>query len=69
MLFDRLQRLHTLAQLNYAVVAIDGRGSYHRGLKFEGHIKNKMVNIFMYRYIMLCSKVSNCNKLNSIGNL
>lgn len=37
-------RLNTLASLGYAVVVIDGRGSCQRGLKFEGALKNKMVN-------------------------
>ncbi|CAH2292829.1 dipeptidyl peptidase 9 isoform X1 [Pelobates cultripes] len=35
-------RLNTLAHLGYAVVVIDGRGSSHRGLTFEGAIKNRM---------------------------
>ncbi|KAG8454462.1 hypothetical protein GDO86_000908 [Hymenochirus boettgeri] len=35
-------RLNTLAHLGYAVVVIDGRGSCHRGLSFEGALKNKM---------------------------
>ncbi|XP_053317784.1 dipeptidyl peptidase 9 [Spea bombifrons] len=35
-------RLNTLAHLGYAVIVIDGRGSCHRGLSFEGELKNKM---------------------------
>ncbi|KAM8940315.1 dipeptidyl peptidase 9 isoform 2-T2 [Pelodytes ibericus] len=35
-------RLNTLARLGYAVVVIDGRGSCHRGLSFEGALKNRM---------------------------
>ncbi|ETE59655.1 Dipeptidyl peptidase 9, partial [Ophiophagus hannah] len=38
-------RLNTLASLGYAVVVIDGRGSCQRGLKFEGALKNQMVEI------------------------
>lgn len=38
----RFLRLHTLASLGYAVVVIDSRGSCHRGLRFEGHIKDKL---------------------------
>nr|CAB3239881.1 dipeptidyl peptidase 8-like [Phallusia mammillata] len=38
----RYQRLYTLSSLGYVVVAIDGRGSPHRGLQFEGYLKNKM---------------------------
>lgn len=36
-------RLNTLASLGYVVVVIDNRGSCHRGLKFEGAFKYKMV--------------------------
>lgn len=37
-------RLSTLASLGYVVLVIDGRGSCQRGLKFEGAVKDKMVN-------------------------
>lgn len=37
-------RLTTLAALGYAVLVIDGRGSCQRGLRFEGAVKDKMVN-------------------------
>ncbi|CAH2292831.1 dipeptidyl peptidase 9 isoform X1 [Pelobates cultripes] len=42
-------RLNTLAHLGYAVVVIDGRGSSHRGLTFEGAIKNRMVRAILPR--------------------
>lgn len=38
-------RLHTLAAQGYAVVLIDGRGSCHRGLKFESHINGCLGNV------------------------
>lgn len=38
-------RLSTLASLGYVVLVIDGRGSCQRGLKFEGAVKDKMVNL------------------------
>lgn len=38
----RFLRHHTLASQGYAVVVIDGRGSSHRGLDFEAHIKNRL---------------------------
>lgn len=38
----RYLRLHMLASQGYCVVAIDSRGSYHRGLAFESHIKHRM---------------------------
>ncbi|CAK8694929.1 dipeptidyl peptidase 9-like [Clavelina lepadiformis] len=41
----RYQRLYTLSSLGYVVIAIDGRGSTHRGLQFEGHLKHKMGQI------------------------
>lgn len=44
----RHQRLSTLSALGYLVVTIDGRGATHRGLKFESHIKHKMVHFFSY---------------------
>lgn len=41
----RQLRLHMLAAQGYCVVAIDSRGSRHRGLAFEGHLRCKMVII------------------------
>lgn len=38
-------RLSTLASLGYVVLVIDGRGSCQRGLKFEGAVKDRMVNV------------------------
>lgn len=38
----RQLRMHMLAARGYCVVAIDSRGSQHRGLHFEGHIKGRM---------------------------
>lgn len=35
--------LYLLASQGYCVVAIDSRGSHHRGVQFEGHIRGKMV--------------------------
>lgn len=53
-------RMHMLAAQGYCVVAIDSRGSHHRGLKFESHLKGKMVNklhsitsCFLYSWSML----------------
>lgn len=41
-----------LAAQGYCVVAIDSRGSRHRGLEFEGHLRCKMVN---NSHIYFCS--------------
>uniref|UniRef100_T1J0E1 Dipeptidyl peptidase 9 n=1 Tax=Strigamia maritima TaxID=126957 RepID=T1J0E1_STRMM len=38
----RQLRLHMLAHQGYVVIVIDSRGSRHRGLKFESHIKDRM---------------------------
>lgn len=35
-------RMHMLAAQGYCVVAIDSRGSQHRGLNFESHLKGRM---------------------------
>ena len=40
----RQLRLHMLAALGYCVVTIDSRGSQNRGVKFESHIKGRMVS-------------------------
>ena len=36
-----------LAAQGYCVVAIDSRGSQHRGLQFESHLRRKMVSIML----------------------
>lgn len=38
----RQLRMHMLAARGYCVVAVDSRGSQHRGLQFESHLKGKM---------------------------
>ncbi|KAI8129793.1 Dipeptidyl peptidase 8 [Lucilia cuprina] len=35
-------RMHMLAAQGYCVICIDSRGSRHRGIKFEGHIRCRM---------------------------
>lgn len=34
--------MHMLAAQGYCVICIDSRGSRHRGIKFEGHIRCRM---------------------------
>lgn len=34
--------MHMLAARGYCVIAIDSRGSQHRGLQFEAHLRCKM---------------------------
>lgn len=38
----RFLRLQSMASLGIAVVVLDVRGSCHRGLEFEGHLKNRL---------------------------
>lgn len=38
-------RMHMLASQGYCVIQIDSRGSQHRGLRFESHLRGKMVSI------------------------
>lgn len=38
----RQLRMHMLASQGYCVVCIDSRGSRHRGVKFESHIRHRM---------------------------
>ncbi|XP_046397850.1 dipeptidyl peptidase 9 isoform X2 [Ischnura elegans] len=38
----RSLRMHMLAALGYCVVAIDSRGSQHRGVQFESHLRCRM---------------------------
>lgn len=43
--------MHMLASQGYVVIAIDSRGSRHRGLIFESHLKGRLVstcNISMF---------------------
>lgn len=41
----RQLRMHMLAAQGYCVVAIDSRGSQHRGLQFESYLRGRMVCI------------------------
>jgi len=36
--------MHMLASQGYVVIAIDSRGSRHRGLIFESHLKGRLVS-------------------------
>lgn len=38
----RQLRMHMMAARGYCVVCIDSRGSKHRGIKFESHLRCKM---------------------------
>lgn len=40
-----------LAAQGYCVIQIDSRGSQHRGLRFESHLRGKMVGFYNYSAI------------------
>jgi dipeptidyl-peptidase 9 len=40
--------LYLLASQGYCVVSVDSRGSHHRGVQFESHIRRRMVIILSY---------------------
>lgn len=40
--------MHMLASQGYVVIAIDSRGSRHRGLIFESHLKGRLVSNSLY---------------------
>lgn len=42
-----------LASQGYVVIAIDSRGSRHRGLIFESHIKGRLVSVSNYLNILI----------------
>lgn len=44
----RQLRMHMLAAQGYCVVAIDSRGSQHRGLLFESHIRGRMGTVELH---------------------
>lgn len=39
--------LYLLASQGYCVVSVDSRGSHHRGVQFESHIRRRMVSNFV----------------------
>ncbi|XP_045465826.1 dipeptidyl peptidase 9 [Harmonia axyridis] len=55
----RQLRMHMLASRGYVVVAIDSRGSHHRGLQFEGHIKGRMGTLELMDQVEVLNWLSN----------
>lgn len=49
----RYGRIFTYTILGYAVLIIDGRGSAHRGLQFEGYLKNQLVSSLFLRCLLI----------------
>lgn len=46
--------LYLLASQGYCVVSVDSRGSHHRGLQFESHIRRRMVSELRNPSFWLC---------------
>lgn len=38
----RQLRMHMLAAQGYCVICVDSRGSWHRGVEFESHLRRQM---------------------------
>lgn len=45
--------MHMLASQGYVVIAIDSRGSRHRGLAFESHLKGRLVRTLLCDYVLI----------------
>lgn len=44
----RQLRMHMLAAQGYSVVCIDSRGSRHRGVRFESHLRCRMGQVELH---------------------
>ncbi|KAL1123002.1 hypothetical protein AAG570_003326 [Ranatra chinensis] len=65
-------RMHMLASQGYCVVAIDSRGSQHRGLAFEAHIKHRMGTVELNDQIEMLRWLSSeigCIDMTRVGIL
>jgi hypothetical protein len=51
-------RMHMLASRGYCVLAIDSRGSLHRGIKFESHLHHRMVGARIVFFNTTCAGCS-----------
>ena len=49
----QLMKMHSMTSAGYVVVNIDNRGSYNRGINFEAHLQNKMVQSVCLSVCML----------------
>nr|CAD7590220.1 unnamed protein product [Timema genevievae] len=56
----RQLRMHMLAAQGYCVVAIDSRGSQHRGLNFESHLRGRMGTVELADQIEVLQWLAEC---------
>lgn len=56
-------RFQMLASLGYVVAIIDGRGSFNRGLAFEGHIHHRMGQVEITDQVALVNHLANTMKV------
>lgn len=62
--------MHMLAARGYCVVAIDSRGSLHRGILFESHLKGRMGTVELNDQIEVLkwlADVLQCIDLNRVA--
>lgn len=52
--------MHMLAARGYCVVAIDSRGSLHRGIAFESHLKGRMGTVELSDQIEVLKWLAEC---------
>lgn len=51
--------MHMLAAQGYCVVCIDSRGSRHRGVKFESHLRRRMGQVELHDQVSVLKYLSN----------
>lgn len=56
---QRHLRMHMLAAQGYCVVCIDSRGSRHRGVKFESHLRRRMGQVELHDQVSVLKYLSN----------
>lgn len=54
----RQLRSHMLAAQGYCVVCVDSRGSRHRGVRFESHIRCKMGRVELADQVEVLKKLA-----------
>lgn len=71
-LLFRYPLINVLTKLGYVCIAIDGRGSARRGVKFEAHIKNRMGTVEMSDQVeglQYASSKHDCLDMSRVGIL
>lgn len=55
----RQLRMHMLAAQGYCVICVDSRGSRHRGVRFESHLRCKMGRVELSDQVEVLTYLSN----------